>query len=216
MQWEYKTVFGRCDLRELGAAGWELAAVDRAGDVLQHVFKRPAAVDPTGRFTLEQREAFFARQKAGAADGGTGIPACHPSHTSTDKNVCPTASRLLNADLAALVRRVGHTQMLLIADMGFPMPRGPETIDLSLSAGVPTIPQVLAAIGSDFVFDRIIAAEEMVQASPARDAELRTLHPKVLHERPAHVEFKHLAGECRAAIRTGDAVPYANVIVVGG
>jgi D-ribose pyranase len=197
MSWEYKSVFGNCNLRELGAQGWELVAIDRAGDVLQHVFKRPST-EHVERFTLEQREAFFAKQKAGGH---------HPPRAG---------SRLLNADIAALVRRVGHTQMLLLADKGFPVPPGPESIDLSLSAGVPTIPQVIEAIRGDFEFDRIIAAEEMTRAAPSREAELLRLYPNVGHERPAHVEFKHLASLARAAVRTGDDVPYANVILVGG
>lgn len=190
-RWEYHVVDGACDLAELGRAGWELVSGSSAA---RHVFRRPAAEDdPTTRFTLEQREDCFAGRKAG---GGA-------------------APRLLNPDLAALVRRVGHTDMLLLADQGFPMPRGPETLDLSLTAGVPTILQVMEAIRDEFAFDRIIAAEEMFRASPARDAELRRVAPHVAHERPEHIQFKHLAAKCRAAVRTGDSVAYANIILVG-
>jgi len=193
MRREYRTIEGPCDLERLGREGWVLAAVDPQG---RRIFHRDEP-HPMERFTLEQREAHFARQASGAPSPGA------------------VKSKLLNPDLAAMVRRVGHTQMLLIADMGFPMPVGPVTLDLSLTAGVPTIPQVLDAIGTDFAFDRVIAASEMLQASPARDAELRRLFPGLLHERPPHLDFKHLAALAHSAVRTGDATPYGNIIIVG-
>jgi D-ribose pyranase len=192
MQWEYKLVERaemRTSLDALGKDGWELVLVEPAGGL----FKRPKP-SPVERFTAEQRAAVFA---------GTYPHAPEPR------------SKLLNPELAALVRRIGHTDMLLIADGGFPMPREPmQTIDLSLMPGVPSIPQVLEAVRLDFHFDRIIAAEEMIGASPARDAELRGLG-KYGQERIPHLEFKKLAAKCKCAIRTGDNTAYANIIVVG-
>ena len=55
-------------------------------------------------------------------------------------------TRLLNPHLLALLARVRHTNRIVIADAMFPSwPDIPE-VDLSLVAGLPSIPQVLAAI----------------------------------------------------------------------
>jgi D-ribose pyranase len=87
-------------------------------------------------------------------------------------------------------------------------------VDISLTADVPTIPQVLAVILPDLPADRLIVAQEQQALSPARWQE----HQEGLLpiEAVPHVEFKQLARYAAGCIRTGDSVPYANVLVVGG
>jgi D-ribose pyranase len=185
--WQYLRVEAEPDLGRLGAEGWELVAM--RGE--EWVFKRPAP-DPAERFTHEQRAA-----------------ALTPSTT------VPVASRrLLNPYIAALIRQVNHTQMLLLADRGFPVPPLPHLVDISLTADIPTIPQVLAAILPDLPADRLIVAEEQQLLSPARWSEHQEGPLPV--EAVPHLEFKQLARYAVGCIRTGDAVPYANVLVVGG
>ena len=185
--WEYLRRTGEPDLDELGRDGWELVALRSD----EWIFKRPTP-DPTERLTLEQRDVALGDVGAHAA----------------------LTRRLLNPDVAALIRRVNHTQMLLIADRGFPVPPLPEVVDLSLTADIPTIPQVLAAILPDLPADRLILAEEQQAASPDRWEE--HLHGPVPAETLPHLEFKRLAKHAVGCIRTGDSAPYANVLVVGG
>src|SRR5213079_1550617 len=146
------------------------------------IFKRPTP-PPEERFTIEQRDAAL------AAAGG------HAGHTRL----------LLNPEVAALIRRVNHTQMLLIADRGFPLPPVP-TIDLALTADVPTIPQVLAVILPDLPADRLIVAEEQRRAAPERWQEHQRGPLRV--EALPHLEFKRLADRAAGCIRTGDSTPY--------
>jgi D-ribose pyranase len=185
--WEYLRVQGEPDLTRMGRDGWELIAL--RGD--EWIFKRPEP-DPAERFTLEQREAALADVAA---------------HRSVGRH-------LLNPEVAALIRRVNHTQMLLIADCGFPVPALPCVIDLSLTADVPTIPQVLHAILPDLPADRLILAEEQRDASPERWREHQS-GPLRLEAVP-HLDFKRLAKHAVGGIRTGDSAPYANLLVVGG
>jgi D-ribose pyranase len=77
-----------------------------------------------------------------------------------------------------------------------------------------TIPQVLAAILPDLSADRVIVAQEQQHLSPARWSEHQEGPLPV--EAVPHLEFKHLARHATGCIRTGDSVPYANVILVGG
>ena len=185
--WDYKRVVGEPDLAALGREGWELVAIYHG----EWIFKRPEP-DPAERFTLEQREAVL-------ADG--------TSHQ-------PVTRHLLNPDVAALIRRVNHTQMLLIADRGFPVPPLPVVVDLSLTVDIPTIPDVLDAISPDLPADRLIVAEEQCLASPARWEEHWQGDLKV--EAVPHLDFKRLARHAVGCIRTGDSTPYGNVIIVGG
>lgn len=185
--WQYQRVPGEPDLDQLGAEGWELVAI--RGE--EWVLKRPAP-DPTERFTLEQRSAALSAPAAQAAE----------------------SRRLLNPQIAALIRQVNHTQMLLLADRGFPVPPLPVIVDISLSTDIPTIPQVLVAILPDLPADRIIVAQEQQQTSAARWKEHQAGSLPI--EAMPHLQFKQLARYAVGCIRTGDSAPYANCLLVGG
>jgi D-ribose pyranase len=186
-RWQYHQVLGTPDLDALGREGWELVGL--RGETW--VFKRPEP-DPAERFTLEQRAATLADMEP---------------HRGASRH-------LLNPEVAALIRRVNHTQMLLVADRGFPVPPLPHVIDLSLTADVPTVLQVLEAILPDLPADRLIVADEQRAASPER---WERHQQGVLHlEDVPHLEFKRLAARAVGCIRTGDSTPYANVLLVGG
>ena len=49
---------------------------------------------------------------------------------------------ILNPQINSLLARVRHTNMLVIADRGFPFWPMIETVDISLVDGVPTVLQV--------------------------------------------------------------------------
>src|SRR5262249_46364840 len=85
-RWQYQRVFGEPDLDRLGGEGWELVAI--RGE--EWILKRPAP-DPAERFTLEQRTAALSGSSAGHSP----------------------ARQLLNPQIAALIRQINHTQMLL-------------------------------------------------------------------------------------------------------
>ncbi|RKN84786.1 D-ribose pyranase [Paenibacillus ginsengarvi] len=123
---------------------------------------------------------------------------------------------ILNPSLNRILAETGHTDMLTICDRGFPVPSGPERLDLALVDNVPTVLDVLAAIDKEFVIDRIIVAEEMKEASPERFASMQAAYPHIAFMAVPHVRFKHICPESRAVIRTGDCAPYANIIIVSG
>lgn len=120
-------------------------------------------------------------------------------------------SGLLHARLVGLLNELGHTDTLVIADAGLPVPAGVERIDLALVAGVPSYLQTLQAILE--AVESAIFAEEM---SPS----LRRETCRPLGDRPVHVvaheELKRLSASARAVARTGECTPYANVLLVAG
>ena len=96
------------------------------------------------------------------------------------------------------------------------LPEGPRRIDLALVDNLPTVLDVLRAVHAEFALDRVLITQEMTEVSPGRVQELRDLLGDTPLEVLPHVEFKHLAATARATIRTGDATPYANIILVSG
>ena len=123
---------------------------------------------------------------------------------------------ILHPQLGYLLLSTGHTDFFTVCDRGFPVPVGPERIDLALVDGIPTVLDVLRAVHVEWAMDRIVIAQEMTEISPDRVQHLRQVLPGVPFEIVSHLELKRLAATARATVRTGDTVPYANVIVVSG
>src|ERR1044072_6269598 len=70
---------------------------------------------------------------------------------------------ILNPQLLSLLARVRHTNLLVIADRGFPFWPQIETIDISLVDDIPTVRDVLAAICGNFAISQAWMAEEFLR-----------------------------------------------------
>src|SRR5688572_28145944 len=75
---------------------------------------------------------------------------------------------ILNPRLGHLLLSTGHTDYFTICDSGFPVPLGPERIDLALVDNIPTVLDVLRAVHAEWAIDRVVIAREMSEISPAR------------------------------------------------
>jgi D-ribose pyranase len=124
---------------------------------------------------------------------------------------------ILNPDILSLIARVRHTNTLVIADWAFPYWPEVETVDISLTHGVPTILQVLELLKPVYKIGRIVQASEFVAHNPPET--VAAFHqsfaeiPNARIERPAHIDFKKQVPHAIGLIRTGDATPYGNLIV---
>ena len=123
---------------------------------------------------------------------------------------------ILHAALSHLIASTGHTDYFTVCDRGFPVPEGPQRIDLALTDDIPTVVDVLRAVHAEWSIDRVLITHEMADVSPERVSALRQILGAVPLERVSHLELKRLAQGARATVRTADTVPYANIIVVSG
>lgn len=123
---------------------------------------------------------------------------------------------ILHPGISHLLASTGHTDYFTVCDRGFPVPVGPERIDLALVDGIPTVFDILSAIHAEFTIDRIIVAEEAETTSSAWLRHLRELVSPVAVETIPHLELKALSREARATIRSADITPYANILIVSG
>jgi D-ribose pyranase len=121
---------------------------------------------------------------------------------------------ILNPQLASLLRRVRHTNTLVIADRGFPSWPGLETVDLSLIDDVPTVLQVLGAIKAECVFGGAWMAQEFLSNNgPETQARFAEALGEVPLAHQPHIDFKKRVPNAIGLIRTGDTTPYANLIL---
>ena len=119
---------------------------------------------------------------------------------------------ILNADLSGALARLGHTDVVLLADCGMPIPVGVPVIDLALVHGVPRFEQVLDALLEEMVFQHCVAAEE-AKTAPA-GAWLADRFDTI--EYISHSELTRLSASAKLFIRSGEATPYANAALVCG
>jgi len=126
-------------------------------------------------------------------------------------------SGILNPSVLELLARIRHTNALVIADRGFPSWPNIQTVDLSLVDDIPTVLQVLGAIRPNFDVAQAYMAREFKSHNAAA---IQSRFAKAFGDIPVrfepHVAFKKRVPDAIGLIRTGDSIPYANMIVVSG
>jgi D-ribose pyranase len=123
---------------------------------------------------------------------------------------------LLQSDLSYIMATLGHTDTLVVADAGLPIPPETVRIDLALTKGVPGAIQTLKVILDEMQVEGVILAEEVKDRNPSFLAAVQELLPGVPVQFVSHAELKARTAAARAVVRTGEFAPYANVILVSG
>jgi D-ribose pyranase len=120
---------------------------------------------------------------------------------------------IINAQLARVLAGLRHTDVLVISDSGLPVAGGgPEVVDLAVVYGVPAFETVLRAVLEEIVVEAATVAGEITETNQACWGLIQeTLEPEV--ELVSHEDFKARAADARAVVRTGEATPYANVLL---
>jgi len=139
---------------------------------------------------------------------------------------------ILNNEISKLVAEMGHGDMLVITDRGFPFPRHEQTkcIDLSIGVDLPKVKDVTEVILKELEIEEVIIADETKEVSPKTYEELQeVLAPidnkgnKIREKNIPHPEFKDLVlngslngKEIKGFVKTGEFTPYANIILISG
>ncbi|MFF7946705.1 D-ribose pyranase [Streptomyces griseorubiginosus] len=118
---------------------------------------------------------------------------------------------ILNRHLSGALAELGHGDGVLVCDAGMPIPDGPRVVDLAFRAGVPSFAVVLDGLLAELVVEGATAAEEVREANPAAAALLQTEFPDLALI--SHEKLKELSAGARLIVRTGEARPYANVLL---
>lgn len=139
---------------------------------------------------------------------------------------------ILHNDLARLVARLGHGDMLVITDRGFPFPRHEKTecIDVSVGRNLPKFIDVVKVVLEELEIEKVIIADETKDISPHVYKELKDVvclkknkGNDIVEENIPHLEFKDLVlngslqgKEVKGFVKTGEFTPYANIILISG
>ncbi len=121
---------------------------------------------------------------------------------------------ILNRDIAAVLARLGHTDTIVIADCGLPIPESVRCIDLSLKQGVPSFLDVLSEVLDDMVVEGAVCATEIETKNSELHAYISSLG--IPTKMVPHETFKEQTKHAKVIIRTGENKPYANIILRAG
>jgi D-ribose pyranase len=126
-------------------------------------------------------------------------------------------SGILNPQILAMLARVRHTNLLVIADRGFPFWPQVETLDISLVDNIPTVLDVFTALRHNFVIGQVWMAEEFLRSND--EATLGQFNKALADLRVTyepHVQLKQRVPKAVGLIRTADTVQYANLLLESG
>lgn len=123
---------------------------------------------------------------------------------------------MLNSHITKVLTDLGHTDMIVIADAGLPVPDGVLKIDLALTLGKPSFQETVEAIAADMMVEKITLAKEIDEANQPAAAFMKSFFSSIDMERVTHEELKEMTKQAKAVIRTGEATPYANCILHAG
>ncbi|MFQ5421231.1 MAG: D-ribose pyranase [Anaerolineae bacterium] len=123
---------------------------------------------------------------------------------------------LLNQPISNVIAGMGHTDELVIADAGLPIPATTQRIDLALTQNIPPFVDTLRVVLSELQVEKAIVAEEVISVSPHIFSAIKDLLGNAPIETIPHAAFKARTGLATAVIRTGDFSAYANIILIAG
>jgi len=123
---------------------------------------------------------------------------------------------MLNSHIAEVLANLGHTDTIVIADCGLPIPDGVKRIDLSLKIGTPGFKETLEAVLEDMEVEKATIAKEINENNPEIMSFIDQKFDRGQIQSVTHEEFKKQSANAKAVIRTGEATPYANIILHAG
>lgn len=126
-------------------------------------------------------------------------------------------SGILNQQLSEAIASMGHGQIMMIVDAGFPIPRDAWRIDLAIGPNLPTLEQLYALIAPELIVEKVMFAAEVAEHNKPLFASLR----KWFDERDfAPVTYEEtvgsLAQRAKVIVRSGALDPWGNIALVAG
>lgn len=124
---------------------------------------------------------------------------------------------MVNGLIDSALNRQGHMDLMMVVDMGFPVPDHVELIDIALSEGVPCILDVLTELRKVHSVEKLIMAQETCDHNPTYfEKAAKAFGDVPTVEIISHDELKKRSHHVKTIIRTGDCTAWSNIMLVSG
>lgn len=120
---------------------------------------------------------------------------------------------ILNAQLLGELTKLRHQDQLVICDIGFPIPKGSNVVDVSLVEGLPTFVQVLKAVLNEIIVEDYVIFDFMKQYN---EEYYSFLKENLKNQTCSEVSMEAFVEASKAAklfIRTGEPKPASNILL---
>ncbi|WXR61066.1 D-ribose pyranase [Peptostreptococcaceae bacterium AGR-M142] len=124
--------------------------------------------------------------------------------------------KIFNADIVEVISKMGHTDEIVVADCGLPIPEGVKRIDISLNKNNPRFMEVLKILLEEYICESYVLAKEIKKHNKEIEEEINEILKDCEVEYISHEKFKERTKNAKAIIRTGECTPYANIILKSG
>ena len=126
-------------------------------------------------------------------------------------------SRLLNAELSHAIASMGHGDLMIVCDAGFPVPSTAWRIDLAIVPDVPDLETVLTPISEHFIAEKVSYADTLPVHNAPLLRKLERLFAGADFETVTHdAILKEMAAKAKVIVRTGAFDPWGNILLYSG
>ena len=124
---------------------------------------------------------------------------------------------ILNRSLINAIADMGHTDIMIIGDVGVPIKEEKQRIDLAISEDLPSVGKVLELIMDEMIYEKVIVAEEQKRYNPLHFRNVRKLSTRCKVDTMPHEDlFSTYLSKAKYIVRTGGFEPWGNVVLVAG
>ncbi|MGO1838250.1 MAG: D-ribose pyranase [Candidatus Microbacterium stercoravium] len=119
---------------------------------------------------------------------------------------------ILNAELSGALATLGHTDLLMVVDAGFPIPRSAHRVDLAIAENLPDLRTVLELISAELVVEGVVRADDVTTNNPRLDEWLQQRFTDADFTTRTHADMLgELAQQAKVIVRTGAFEPWGNI-----
>ncbi|HVO44486.1 MAG TPA: D-ribose pyranase [Aggregatilineales bacterium] len=124
---------------------------------------------------------------------------------------------ILNSELSHAISSMGHGDLMIVCDAGFPIPTSAWRIDLAVIQDVPDLETVLTAISQELIAEKVAYAAEMADNNPVLLSKVKRIFADGEFSTVPHTQIlTEMAYKAKAIVRTGAFDPWGNILLYSG
>lgn len=124
---------------------------------------------------------------------------------------------ILNAELAKAIACMGHTDIMMVVDAGYPIPTNAWRVDLAIAQDLPTTEQVIRLIAEELYVEETYLADAVPEFNAPLNELINTTFKVAEHRLVPHeVLLEEFGQRAKVIVRTGAFVPWGNVGLMSG
>lgn len=125
--------------------------------------------------------------------------------------------RIIHPALAEALATLGHSDIVMVTDAGFPIPAGANRIDLGFWEGIPDVRDILRVVAGEVFFEEVHFATEVRDCFPALYKDVQGIFTgsgAVFKGTTHEILCGDFANRAKVVIRSGSFDPWANFALV--